>query len=345
MKVYENWAAVKQPSTPVVLAAGFFDGVHRGHQRVAARTISAAKACGGRAWVLTFDTHPLRVLNPASAPRLLTSLPHKLRALSHLGIDTCLVLPFTRRLAGLEPETFIKALHTHIPTLTEVLIGLNWHFGRGGRGGPDLLSKLGHRFGFRTTVVPPVRRGGRPVSSTRIRDAVTSGCLAEAAVMLGRPFSAWGTVVPGNHRGHGIGYPTANLDTHNEALPPEGVYAVHAVLDGRAACLDGVLNLGVCPTFHPHPPRTPILELHLFDFKQSLYGRNVEVFFIARLRDERPFSCTADLARQIAIDVHLARSLLNRRHVRKIIKESLYTSFEPVYSPARKTKEVKRNSK
>jgi len=314
VKVYDSWSAVKQPRTPVALAAGFFDGVHRGHQRVVARTVSAAKTHGGRAWVLTFDTHPLRILNPASAPRLLTSLPHKLRALSRLGIDACLVLPFTRRLAGLEPERFIEALHTHIPTLTEVLIGRNWHFGHGGRGGPDLLAKLGRRFGFHATVVPPVLRGGHPVSSTRIRDAMTSGRLTEAAVMLGHPFSAWGTVVPGDHRGRGIGYPTANLDTHNEALPPRGVYAVHAVLDGQAACLDGVLNLGVRPTFHPHPPKTPVLEMHLFDFKQSLYGRNVEVFFVARLRDERPFSCPAELTRQIAIDVHLARSLLDRRH-------------------------------
>jgi riboflavin kinase/FMN adenylyltransferase len=340
VKVYRNWASVRDPRRPVALAAGFFDGVHRGHQRVIARTVAAAKARGGRAWVLTFDTHPLRVLNPAAAPRLLTSLPHKLRMLNRLGIDACLALPFTRGLARLKPKAFIETLSRHIPTLSEVLVGGNWRFGSHGRGGPELLTRLGRPLGFRTTVVPPVRHGGLPVSSTRIRDAVTAGRLAESAVMLGRPFSAWGTVVPGEHRGRGIGYPTANLDTHNEVLPPEGVYAVHAVLDNRTVCLDGVLNLGVRPTFHPRATAAPVLEMHLLDFKQTLYGRDIEVFFVARLRDERPFARTAELARQIALDIDRARAMLRRGRARKIVKESLYTSCGPVYSPPRKKKEV-----
>jgi riboflavin kinase / FMN adenylyltransferase len=341
VNVYHTWASVEPPRKPVVLAAGFFDGVHRGHRRVLGDTLAAARAQGGEAWVLTFDRHPLRVLNPAAAPPLLTALPHKLRLLADLGLDACLALRFTRRLAAQEPERFARTLRTHVPSLVEVVVGRNWRFGRGGRGDPALLRALGQREGFRVRVAPPVCRGGRPISSTRVREAVTAGALDDAAALLGRPFSLRGTVVTGDRRGRRLGYPTANLDTHNEALPPQGVYAVHAVPAGASVGLDGVLNLGVRPTFAAAGPPRSVMELHLFGTRRVLYGRDIEVFF-ARLRAERAFACAAELGAQIARDIARARGVLARRHAAKKIKESLYTSGGPVYSPPERKQKGKK---
>jgi riboflavin kinase / FMN adenylyltransferase len=315
------------------MAAGFFDGVHRGHRRVLDVTRAASRAHGGEAWVLTFDRHPLRVLEPARAPRLLTALPHKLRLLERQGIEACLALRFTRRLAAQEPERFVRTLRTRVPSLAEMVVGRNWRFGREGRGDPALLRALGRQYGFRVHIAPPVCRGGLPVSSTRVRDAITTGALRTAAALLGRPFSVLGSVVSGDRRGRALGYPTANLDTHNEALPPQGVYAVHAVLAGTTTCLDGVLNLGVRPTFPAAARGRPVMELHLFNTRRVLYGRDIEVFFVARLRTERAFTCSAALAAQIARDAARAHRIVARGNTAKKIKEWLYTPNAHVYSP------------
>ena len=258
MKLGSKLAYLHSQRRPVLLAAGFFDGVHRGHQAIIRKMVSAARRERGAAWVMTFDTHPRKVLHPESAPRLLTSTPHKLRLLKALGVHGCIVIPFTRSLARLAPEAFIARLARSVPALSQIVIGRNWTFGRQGRGTPAMLKALAPCFGFKVTVIPPVRWHGTVVSSTRIRAAVLAGRLAEAAGMLGRPFSLLGTVVPGRGLGRKLGIPTANLNPHNEMAPPDGVYIVRARWDGVA--YPGIVNLGVRPSFARAlpPSRSPL---------------------------------------------------------------------------------------
>lgn len=290
---------------PILLAAGFFDGVHRGHQRVIRRALAGARQGRGTAWVLTFEPHPRKVLAPDSAPALLTSMPHKLRRLAELGVTGCVVSPFTLATARQEPEDFIAALKQAAPALARLYIGRNWKFGRKGRGNAALLKTLAAKHNFRVVAIPPVRWRGRPISSTRIRRAVAAGRLAEAAHMLGRPFSVLGTVIPGRHIGRTLGIPTANLDSHNEVHPPEGVYAAMAIIGSRR--LPGVVNLGRNPTFPRRGRQAPTLELHLFDMRCNLYGKTIEVFFLKRLRAERKFATPGALRLQILRDIAAAR--------------------------------------
>ncbi|MCX6992758.1 MAG: bifunctional riboflavin kinase/FMN adenylyltransferase [Kiritimatiellaeota bacterium] len=343
MKLGSKLAYLRGQRSPVLLAAGFFDGVHRGHQAIIRKIVSAARRKRGAAWVMTFDTHPLKVLHPEAAPRLLTSTPHKLRLLKALGVHGCIVIPFTRSLAQREPKAFIAMLARAAPTLRQIVIGRNWTFGRQGRGTPAMLKALAPCFGFKVTVIPPVRWHGAVVSSTRIRAAVLAGRLAEAAGMLGRPFSLLGTVVPGRGLGRKLGIPTANLNPHNEVVPPDGVYIVQAHWDGVAH--PGIVNLGVRPTvtrlrLGKHVERGPssvvrplasgvcrapgrslwakpgpssVLELHLFGLRRNLYGKAIEVTFLKKLRRERVFPSLEALQHQIRKDIERAKKWRDAR--------------------------------
>ena len=339
MKVVTDPSLLQSVRGPIVLAAGFFDGVHRGHARVVNRTRARATALGGEAWVLSFDIHPLKLLQPETAPRMLTSTGHKLLLFERFGMDGCILLPFTRTLAGIDAEAFVEWLTGSMPALRELYVGRDWRFGRGGGGDVSLLRALGRRHGFRVRGAEPVMRGGQPVSSTRIREEIERGALASAHAMLGRPFSVLGTVMPGRQVGRQLGFPTANLEPHNEILPPCGVYAVHAWVDG--CLLDGVANYGTRPTFKTRDGGRPLLEIHLLDFNGNVYGRQIEIFFIKHLRPEATFGSVEQLMRQMAIDV------LNTRHAlaQKKLKESLYTFCASHYSPSAKQGKRKRKTK
>jgi len=314
-----HFGFLRKVRRPVVLAAGFFDGVHRGHQKVLNLAVARAAALGGQAWALTFARHPLRVLAPAMAPRLLTTTPQRLSILERLGLDGCLLLPFTRPLARLEPEAFLDRLLRGIPTLTEVVVGANWRFGRGGRGDVSLLIRMGAQCGLRVIVAQPAKCGKKIISSTRIRQAVSAGQLSLANAMLGRPFSIVGRVVRGRRLGRRLGCPTANIIPESEVLPPFGVYAVWGVLHRKI--FDGVANYGLRPTVSKDRRRAE-LELHLFDFAGNLYERAIEVFLVSKLREERRYTSLESLRRQITADVRRARRILRGS---KKLKESLYT--------------------
>jgi riboflavin kinase/FMN adenylyltransferase len=291
--------------TPIVLAAGVFDGVHEGHRSVIATAHEKAAACHGQAWVLTFDPHPLKILKPDAAPALLTSTQHKLALLSALGVDGCVLMPFNRELAELEPEAFIENLCSLAPTLHGIVVGENWTFGHRARGNAGMLRKLASEKSLEITVVPGVTWNGSTVSSTRIRQAVADGKLDDAAAMLGRPFSILGTVVHGKKLGRQLGFPTANLNPHNEVRPPPGIYAVRALLDGQSvpgAAYVGGETSGIAQN---------IVEVHLIDSDIDLYGRDLEVSFHAKLRDDRSFANHDLLREQIAIDVRNARLVLH----------------------------------
>ena len=180
METIQDLAELTRRRKPIVLAAGFFDGVHIGHRKVIERTIAHARKINGKAWILTFDTHPLKILKPAAAPLLLTSNTHKLKLLSGLDLDGCLLMPFTRELAEMDPSHFVHLLKSRIPSLAEILVGKNWRFGKQAGGTPQILSKMGKELGFDVTVVQPVLRNGEPVSSSRIRKCVSNGDLEKS---------------------------------------------------------------------------------------------------------------------------------------------------------------------
>ena len=314
---------LKQPSQfrklpgPVVLAAGFFDGVHKGHRFVLASTIERARELGGQAWVLTFDRHPLAVLAPSKCPPLLCTLEERLRLLETTGVDGVLLLEFTRKLAVQEPETFIRWLcgkprgdgacasrPSDTAKLSEIRCGENWRFGQRAAGTPELLARFGAIYGFRVVIVPFAEYQGLEISSTRIRYAVREGRLDDAAAMLGRPYSVRDTVVRGRGVGHTLCVATANVRPRTDVLPPNGVYAVRVVAEGAA--YNGVADLGVHPTFADVKPESAILETHLLGFTGDLYGKTIEVCFLGRLRDECVFASAEALAAQIAEDVRQA---------------------------------------
>ena len=316
MKIIAQPAQFRKIPGPIVLATGFFDGVHKGHQLVLASTVERAREIGGQAWVLTFDRHPLAVLAPSKCPPLLSTLDDRLHRLESSGVDGVLLLAFTRQLAVQEPETFIRwlcgrpageetaARPGEAAKLSEIRCGDNWRFGRRAEGTPELLARFGALYGFRVVIVPYAEYQGMEISSTRVRYAVREGRLDDAAAMLGRPYSVRDAVVRGRGVGSALCVATANVHPRNDVLPPTGVYAVRVLVDGKS--YNGVSNLGVHPTFSDARPESAVLETHLLDFSGDLYGKVIEVSFLGRLRDERAFGSPGELAAQIAEDVRQA---------------------------------------
>ncbi len=319
MRVISQTSEFRKHPGPIVLAVGFFDGVHKGHQAVIASTIERAREMAGQAWVLTFNRHPLSLLAPSKAPPLLTTLEERLELLACTGLDGALVLKFTRQLANVEPELFVQWLcdvqrkpkvHddgavTRRSGLCEVRCGHNWRFGRRAAGSPELLAQLGKIYGFRVVVMPFARYQGKEISSTRIRCAIQEGRLESASAMLGRPHAVRGTVVRGRGVGHSLNVATANLQPYAAVLPPNGVYAVRVKVG--EAWYNGVSNLGYRPTFADAMPERAELETHLLDFSGDLYGATIEVSFLAHLRDELVFATVDDLLQRIAQDIIDAR--------------------------------------
>jgi len=307
MRIHHAIAELAAVPGPVFLAIGVFDGVHLGHQAVIRRALEDAKAVGGTAVVVTFDPHPVRVMRPQDAPRLLTSSRHKAQLIERLGVSELLVISFSREFAAISPEDFVLALHAACRPLREICVGHTWSFGKGRAGNLELLKNMGDRLGFEEVGISAVEIDGEVVSSTLIRAAVETGDLAKASRLLGRDFAILGTVIPGDQLGRTIGFPTANLSAHNEQFPPNGAYAVEAIYEGRS--LPGVVNIGVRPTIATASGER-VLELHLFDFAADIYGQDVEVIFRRFLRPEKKFADLDALKAQIARDVMDARIIL-----------------------------------
>lgn len=307
MKTICELAELGQITQPVVLAIGSFDGVHRGHAALLEQTKAEARKRQAQAWVLTFDPHPAKILVPDRAPALITSTEHKLRLIAALGIDGCVLLPFTRDFAALEPEAFLKQLTDNVPNLQCVVVGVNWTFGRGRRGNAYQLKKESHKHGFDTLIVEPVLYQGRPVSSSRIREAVSAGRFDEARAMLGRAFSILGSVVRGRQIGRQLGFPTVNLDPHNEVRPPSGVYAVWIYVQGVKQ--PGAAFLADASFAVPGPSGF-LLEAHILGFTGDLYGQELEVEFVQWIRPARKYDSAEKLKSQIARDVAQVECIL-----------------------------------
>jgi riboflavin kinase / FMN adenylyltransferase len=304
----------RQPSLeqPSLVAIGNFDGVHRGHQAVLGQAVQMAREAGLVPRVLTFDPHPAVVLGRGALPAL-TSLPRKLELLCRQSRELQVVVePFTLELAKTEPADFTQQLLVDALGANVILVGENFRFGRGRAGDFAKLLELGQAQGFRAHAAALECDAAGPISSTRVRVALEAGALEVVEGLLGRPHALTGVVVAGQGRGRSIGVPTANLSQISEALPPHGVYAV--LVDRRTdgvftALSAGVANFGVRPTLGAGPS----FEAHLFDTALDLYGQELRVHLLQRLREERKFSGVDELRAQIARDIEVARALTARR--------------------------------
>jgi riboflavin kinase / FMN adenylyltransferase len=288
------------------LAIGVFDGLHLGHQAVIGRALQSSRQTSGNAVVVTFDPHPVRVLRPEKAPRLLTSTRHKLKLIEKMGADAVLLLEFTLEFSQTPPQIFVEKLVQAANHLNQICVGQEWTFGANRAGSIRLLEELAPKLGFHVASVPPVLVNERVVSSTLIRSAVECGDLESAAKYLGRDFMILGTVTEGRQLGRRLGFPTANLQAHNELFPPNGVYAAKAWF--RENEYGGVVNIGVRPTIENESGER-LLELYLFDFDQQIYGEDVEVAFLEYLRPEEKFSSVDKLKAQIQRDAAKAREV------------------------------------
>lgn len=292
-----------------VVTVGTFDGVHRGHWTVLQEIRRRAEASGRRSVLVTFDPHPLRIVRPERAPKLLTTPVEKKEILAESGLDYAVFISFTEALSRYEPRRFVEEILVGRLGVEELVIGYDHGFGRDRSGDVGTLERIGAELGFEVSVVPPVETDGDAVSSSRIRHAVAEARMEEARACLGRPYSLRGIVVRGDGRGKHLGFPTANLMVSNgdKLIPRPGIYAVRGVL--RSGTYPGALHLGPRPTFKGSPPA---IELHLIDFEGDLYGESVRVDFVRMLRDVRPFATVAALVDQMKEDVEEARRVLDQ---------------------------------
>jgi riboflavin kinase / FMN adenylyltransferase len=284
----------------VCLAIGFFDGVHLGHQQIIRQTITDARQHDAVSLVVTFDRHANTVVAPGRVPPLIYSLPQKLRAIESLGPDALLLMNFDKALSEQTGEAFVRALARDLGHIQSLCVGANFVFGYKRGGNVALLGSLGAELKFVVHGMAAISLDGQAVSSTRIREAIRAGDLDGVSQMLGRGYSIAGTVVRGDGLGHQLGFPTANLDATGLVLPPHGVYAVLAEVGGKRH--RAVLNIGLRPTLKDPNPQLRV-EAHLVDFAGDVYGQELEVAFIEKLRAEKQFASLAELRQQIAQDI------------------------------------------
>jgi riboflavin kinase/FMN adenylyltransferase len=295
--------------TRTAVTVGSFDGVHRGHQDVLRQLVGRARTLGVHSLLVTFDPHPLEVVNPAAAPRLLTVGDEKLEVLAESGVDFVAIVPFTPALAAYSAERFVDEILLGRFRMHDLLMGYDHRFGHNRAGDAATMQRLGQERGFDVTVVPAVTvNGGQNISSTAIRRAVAGGDLHGASRGLGRDYSLGGTVEEGARRGRLLGFPTANVPVPSarKLLPPEGVYAVR--VQTPMGPHDGMLNLGPRPTFGDNQA---VVEAHLFDADLDLYGARVRIDFVERLRDTQKFSGVDALVAQLNLDSANARRVLS----------------------------------
>jgi len=294
-----------------VLALGNFDGLHRGHLKIIERVRRGAAEHGGTPMAMTFDPHPSRIVRPDKAPALLMTKAQRIEALERAGIAAVAVVRFTHELSQWDPETFVRTVLVDWLRVSEVWVGANFLFGHDRAGNFSTLRSLGQRYGFRADKIDAVRYKEFVVSSTRVRRLVAEGRMDEAGALLGHQFYVDGRVVAGKHRGRELGFPTANLETENELLPPNGVYATMTTIDGIVH--PSITNVGVRPTFGD--TTKTMIEAYVLGFHGDLYGRQVRLGFVQRLRDERKFEDVDALRAQIEADLRRAERLFAQMSV------------------------------
>ena len=288
---------------------GTFDGLHLGHRRVIEAVISSARESGGVSIVITFDPHPRSIFGTYEYPLLLTSTEHKIRLLEQTGLEKCIIIKFTPEFADITAGEFIDILNQKLE-LKKIILGHNSGFGKKREGSVSFVRAAAEKLGFELEVIAPVEIEGVQISSTLIRKYIHSGELELAAECLGRKFQTLGTVVKGDTLGRKLGYPTANIDPHNEVIPPSGVYAVRVALEGKK--YTGILNIGYRPTIKGDQPMSQAVEVHIFDFEGDIYGRDIEITYEKWIREETRFPNKKDLVAQIKKDEIIAKKLFDQ---------------------------------
>jgi len=309
MLLIDQLDQITQPFKGAVITIGNFDGVHIGHQALFYEVIEKAYAIGGTSIAMTFEPHPLRLLQQHNRPPLITLLEQKVELIERSGIDVLICVPFTREFAAIPAGAFVEDLLVRKIGLKAIVVGEDYAFGKNRAGGIGLLKDLAPRFGYEvlvTSMIRTVKGISERISSTAIREMVLEGKVEPACKMLGRHFQVRGIVVPGRDRGGRLlGIPTANLKLEDELCPKTGIYAVTAEIAGGLH--HGVANIGYSPTFED---RQFTVEVHILDFHGDIYGQKMRVNFVKRLRDEMKFAGIDALKRQIELDIDCARRVL-----------------------------------
>ncbi len=301
-----EWTACFGAKSSVV-AIGNFDGIHLGHRKIIGEVVERARRSNSVAAAITFDPHPLRVLRPADAPPLISTLDQRIAMMGALGLDAVLVLKFDLELSRLSPEEFIRKILVDGLHICAVLVGRNFRFGHKQAGDTRLLTELGRRYSFEVDSIPPVEFRGKVVSSSGIRQAIREGRVNLAARWLGRPFALYGEVRTGTGQGRQVVVPTLNLECTQELLPRTGVYATETKVDGTV--YRSATNVGYRPTFDG---KRLTIESHLFDFSREVTAGPIEVRFCTRLRDEQKFPSIEALRQQVNRDLERTRKFFRR---------------------------------
>jgi riboflavin kinase/FMN adenylyltransferase len=309
MEIIDNLDKIVKPFNKAVISIGNFDGVHIGHQALFHEVIEKADAINGTAVAMTFEPHPLRVLKQKNMPPLITLHEQKIELISRSGIDVLICVPFTREFAALSARDFVADLLIKRIGMSVIVVGEDYTFGRDREGNLALLKSMAGQLNFEVIRVDWIQIAknfpGR-ISSTRVRELVMEGKVAEVQQLLGRYYQIRGSVTTGRDRGGKLlGFPTANINLHDELCPKTGVYAVTVEFNGQPFA--GVANIGFSPTFED---RLFTVEVHILDFDQNIYGQKIRVNFVKRIRDEIKFSSIEQLSEQIKRDVIEARSIL-----------------------------------
>ena len=287
------------------VAIGFFDGVHLGHQQILRQTVSDARQHEASALVVTFDRHPNSVVAPSRVPPLIYTLSLRLRTIESMGADALWLVRFDEAFSRRTGEEFVRELVRAFGSIKSISVGADFAFGYKRGGNVELLKRLGAELHFAVHGLAAVALDGQTVSSTRIRQEIAAGDLDAASQMLGRAYCLTGKVVKGDGMGRKLGIPTANIDVAGLALAPNGVYAAHAAVGGKS--LRAAVNIGLRPTLKNPNPHLQV-EAHLLDFDGDLYGKELELEFVERLRDEQKFPSVQELKKQIERDIAEARS-------------------------------------
>ena len=306
MKVIYGINKIRKFKRPVV-ALGVFDGVHRGHQHILESAVKIARRINGTAVVLTFDPHPQRAGD-------ISSLEHRLRLIGQLGIEICIVINFNQKFAQISAEDFVREVLARKIGAVYICVGKNFRFGRQAGGDAGLLGKLAEFYNFKLKICRQVKVGHQPISSTSIRKLILKGKLKTAQRLLGRRVSILGSVIRGASLARRLGFPTANINPHHEVVPPSGVYIVEIILEGKK--FYGVCSVGRKPTFNTqyairNTQYEKHIEVHIFDFCKNIYGKQLEVIFIKKIRGQEKFSSLVLLAQQIQRDITFAKSLFS----------------------------------
>jgi riboflavin kinase/FMN adenylyltransferase len=317
MEIIKGIENLKRSFRSPVVTLGNFDGVHLGHQRIFQRVKEEASKIHGEGVVITFEPHPLKVLAPERFLPLLTPFRKKMMLIEKSGIETLLCIDFSLAFSEIPPLEFIKNILVNKVKVKKVIIGYNYHFGKGQKGDAQTLKDTGKLFDFEVEVVEPLKVAQTIVSSSKIRDLIQSGEVEEASKLLGRDYPVIGKVVEGAKRGQTLGFPTANLEISDELYPKAGVYAVQVVWHQER--FHGLANVGLNPTFPPEQAGKgkPIsLEVYILNFNRDIYGEEIQVDFIRRIRDEVRFDSPSRLIHQIQKDIQWAQENVFSRHER-----------------------------